>query len=80
MWRMIEGQGVGVIFLHSVVSYDRSITCSKESSPHSAIYCCLFQSSVPCRFLKVIPVTAYVFFFVFSSLLHFLYLSFDNVF
>jgi hypothetical protein len=41
-------------FLHSIMSYDRPIASSKESSHRSAIHCFLFQRPVSSRFLKFI--------------------------
>ena len=44
------------IFIHPVVSYDRSIASSESSSPHSAIQCFRFQLPVglSSRFFKAI--------------------------
>ena len=43
---------VPTVCLFHILPYDRSLTSSKASSPHSAIYCFLFQFPVSSLFFK----------------------------
>jgi hypothetical protein len=60
-----------IIIIIITLSYDRSIASPRTDFPRSAIYCFILQFLVSCRFCRY-SVAAYVFFFVFSSLLSFL--------
>ena len=60
-WIFVFGGQLSFIpFIHSFIrvvrssSYDRSVVSSKASSPHSAMWCFLFQFTISSRFLKVI--------------------------
>ena len=58
-----------IIIIISNLSKDRSKASCKTVPPHSAIYSVLLQFTVSSPDLKVVPVTSYVYFLVFLSLL-----------
>jgi len=68
-----------VIHSFCYLSCDRSVAYSKSSTPHSAIYCFLFQFPVS-SFPQGNSVAANVFFVGFPSLYPSFYLSFNKVF